>query len=123
MKRILFILIFALISISMQVGMAQQRPGPQPSPETGEKFKLGMAGYTFAKFDIDKTLETMQKMDLHYLCIKDFHLPLKSSDEQITAFQAKLKAKGVTGYAVGPLYMKSEAEIDRAFEYAKKVGG
>lgn len=122
MKRILFILIVALISVSTQVGMAQQRPGPQPAPEAGEKFKLGMAGYTFAKFDIDKTLETMQKMDLHYLCIKDFHLPLKSSDEQITAFQVKLKAKGVTGYAVGPLYMKSEAEIDRAFEYAKKVG-
>jgi inosose dehydratase len=122
MKRILFILIVVLISVSAQTGMAQQRPGPQPAPETGEKFKLGMAGYTFAKFDIDKTLENMQKMDVHYLCIKDFHLSLKSSDEQIAAFQAKLKAKGVIGYAVGPLYMKSEAEIDRAFEYAKKVG-
>ena len=28
----------------------------------------------------------------------------------------------MTGYAVGPIYMKSEAEIDRAFEYAKRVG-
>ena len=26
---------------------------------------------------------------------------------------------GVTGYAVGPIYMKSEAEIDRGFEYAE----
>jgi sugar phosphate isomerase/epimerase len=91
-------------------------------PETGEKFKLGMAGYTFLKFDLDKTLNAMQKLDVHYLCIKDFHLPLNSTDEQIAAFHAKLASKGVTGYAVGPLYMNNEAEVDRAFEYAKRVG-
>ena len=91
-------------------------------PETGEKFKLGMAGYTFANFDLDKTLDVMQKMDMHYLCIKDFHLPLNSTEQQIADFHAKLAAKGVTGYAVGPIYMKSEAEIDHAFAYAKRVG-
>ena len=91
-------------------------------PEAGEKFKLGMAGYTFANFDLDKTLDVMQKMDVHYLCIKDFHLPLNATDEQITAFHAKLASKGVTGYAVGPIYMRSEAEVDKAFAYAKRVG-
>jgi sugar phosphate isomerase/epimerase len=123
MKRVLIFLIAGLLAVNSQVSMSQQQgPGPRPAPETGEKFKIGMAGYTFLKFDIDKTLETMQRLDVHYLCIKDFHLPLASTDEQITAFLAKLKSKGVTGYAVGPIYMKSEAEIDRAFEYAKKVG-
>ena len=91
-------------------------------PETGEKFKLGMAGYTFVNFDLDKTLDVMQKMDMHYLCIKDFHLPLNSTEAQIAEFHAKLASKGVTGYAVGPIYMKSEAEVDRAFAYAKRVG-
>jgi len=91
-------------------------------PEIGEKFKLGMAGYTFAKFDVDKMLDVMQKMDIRYLTIKDFHLPLNSTDEQIAAFNAKLASKGVTGYAVGPIYMKSEKEIDNAFAYAKRVG-
>jgi sugar phosphate isomerase/epimerase len=91
-------------------------------PETGEKFKLGMAGYTFVKFDLDKTLDVMQKADVHYLCIKDFHLPMKSTDEEIAAFHAKLASKKVTGYAVGPIYMKSEAEVDNAFAYAKRVG-
>jgi sugar phosphate isomerase/epimerase len=81
-----------------------------------------MAGYTFVKFDLDKTLETLEKADVHYLCIKDFHLPLNSTGEQIAAFHAKLKSKKVTGYAVGPLYMKTEAEVDRAFDYAKRVG-
>jgi sugar phosphate isomerase/epimerase len=112
-----------LAIFTSRVALSQEtRPGPQPAPETGEKFKIGMAGYTFLKFDLDKTLETMQKVNVHYLCIKDFHLPLASTEEQIAAFHAKLKEKGVTGYAVGPIYMKSEAEIDKAFEYAKKVG-
>jgi inosose dehydratase len=127
MKRIIILVVVALMSISAQVTRAQQtqpqqRPGPQPSPENGEKFKLGIAGYTFQYFDIDKTLEVMKKMDVHYLTIKDFHLPLNSTVEQIAAFNAKLKANGVIGYAVGPIYMKSEADIDKAFEYAKKVG-
>src|SRR5690606_5766452 len=56
------------------------------------------------------------------LCIKDFHLPLNSTDEQIAAFHEKLKSKGVTGYAVGPIYMKTKGAVDTAFEYAKRVG-
>jgi inosose dehydratase len=122
MRKVLMILIVGLMAVNGVTLAQQQRPGQQPPPETGEKFKIGMAGYTFLKFDIDKALETLQKADVHYLCIKDFHLPMTSTDEQIAAFLAKLKAKGVTGYAVGPIYMKSEAEIDRAFAYAKRVG-
>ena len=96
--------------------------GDRLPPETGDLFKVGMAGYTFVNFDLDKTLETMQQIDVKYLCIKDFHLPFNSTDEQIVAFHAKLASKGVTGYAVGPIYMKTEAEVDRAFVYAKRVG-
>jgi sugar phosphate isomerase/epimerase len=120
MKLLSFALLFA---ISLFICNAQEtKPGPQPAPETGEKFKVGMAGYTFVKFDLDKTLETLKKTDVHYLCIKDFHLPLASTDEEIAAFHAKLKASDVTGYAVGPIYMKTEEEVDRAFAYAKRVG-
>jgi sugar phosphate isomerase/epimerase len=64
----------------------------------------------------------MNKMDMHYLCIKDFHLPLNSTKEQIADFHAKLAAKGVIGYAVGPIYMRNEKEVDNAFAYAKRVG-
>jgi inosose dehydratase len=101
---------------------AQSRPDPQPAIDNYEKFKLGFAGYTFVNFGIDTALATMQRVDVHYLCVKDFHLPLNSTAEQISAFHAKLKEKGVTAYAVGPIYMKTEAEVDRAFDYAKAVG-
>ena len=123
MRRILFIPFVTLLSVVTQVTIAQQQSrGPYPLPEAGEKFKIGMAGFTFLKFNIDTTLETMQRMDVHYLCIKDFHLPLTSTDGEIAAFKAKLKGSGVTGYGVGPIYVSNVNQVDSAFEYARKVG-
>jgi len=123
MKRVIILLVIGFLAVTTQMTTAQeQRPGQRMPPETGEKFKIGMAGYTFAKFDLDKALATLKRTDVHYLCIKDFHLPMTSTDEQIAEFHSKLKANGVTGYAVGPIYMKSEVDIDKAFAYAKKVG-
>lgn len=91
-------------------------------PKGGELFKIAMAGYSFRHFDIDETLKMMKRIDVRYLCIKDFHLSLDSTGEQIAAFHAKLASMNVTGYGVGPIYMKSEAEVDRGFAYAKRVG-
>ena len=87
-----------------------------------DTFRLGIAGYTFHKFKLDQTLEMMKRVDVHYLCIKDFHLPLKSTDEEIAAFHETCKRSGVTGYGVGPIYMGSEAAVNEAFAYAKRVG-
>ena len=122
MKKFFAFLFAACIAVSAVTAQQAERPGPQPPPDKKEKFIVGMAGYTFVKFDLDKTLETLQKVDVNYLCIKDFHLPFNSTDDQIAAFHAKCAAHGVTGYAVGPIYMKTEQEVDRAFEYAKRVG-
>lgn len=92
------------------------------APVREDAFHLGMAGYTFNKFDIDTTLAFMKRIDVHYLCIKDFHLSLDADAEQIAAFKAKLAAAGVVGYAVGPIYMKDVAAVDKAFAYAQRVG-
>ena len=86
------------------------------------KFKFGMAGFSCHRLSLDETLKLMQKLDLHYLCIKDFHLPIKSTQAEIDAFKQKCADFGVTGYGVGPIYMKTEAEADRAFAYARRVG-
>lgn len=122
MKSILYPLICFLLVTGSAIGQNPERPAPQAPPESQENFKLGIAGYTFVNFDLDKTLETLQRADIHYLCIKDFHLPLKSTVDEIAAFHAKLKDADVIGYAVGPLYMKTKADVDQAFEYAKRVG-
>ncbi len=96
---------------------------PAGATDSGKDgLRLGIAGYTFNKFKLDQALETLKKVDVHYLCIKDFHLPLKSTDEEIAAFHEKCKTFGVTGYGVGPIYMGTEEEVNTAFAYAKRVG-
>lgn len=92
------------------------------TPSDEAFFHLGMAGYTFNKFDLDTTLAFMRRIDVHYLCIKDFHLPLDADAETISNFKAKLAAANVVGYAVGPIYMKDVAMVDKAFSYAQRVG-
>lgn len=87
-----------------------------------DPFKLAIAGYSFLNFNVDESLKMMKRVDVHYLCIKDFHLPFKSTAEEIAAFHAKLKDNNVIGYAVGPIYTKNKEEIDNAFDYAKRVG-
>lgn len=95
---------------------------PVKTTKKEDSFKLAVAGYSFVNFGIDESLKMMQRMDVHYLCIKDFHLPLKSTDAEIKAFHDKLKTKNVTGYGVGPIYMKTQSEVDAAFDYARRVG-
>lgn len=122
MKKLVLLSTIILFTGLLSLLNGQERPAPQPAPETHESFKLGMAGYTFAKFDLQTALETMQWCDVHYLCIKDFHLPVESTAEEIAAFHKKCAEYGVKGYAVGPLYMRSKEDIDKDFEYAKRVG-
>ena len=96
---------------------------PELSKKEGvDTFKLGIAGYTFAKFKLDETLEMMKKVDTHYLCIKNFHLPEKCTVEEAAAFHKKCAEYGVTGYGCGPLYMDSKEAAKDAFEYVKRVG-
>ena len=85
-------------------------------------FKFGMAGFSCHRLTLDETLKLMKKLDLHYLCIKDFHLPIKSTQVEIDAFKQKCADFGVTGYGVGPIYMATNDECKRAFDYAKAIG-
>lgn len=93
-----------------------------PASRAQETFRVGVAGYSFNKFKLDQALEMLKKVDVHYLCIKDFHLPLKSTDEEIAAFHAKCRSFNVTGYGVGPIYMGTPQEVNDAFAYARRVG-
>jgi len=113
-KSIAGVVAGSVLSIPESFGKEKQK--------ADDPFKLGIAGYSFVHFKLDQALEMMRKVDVHYLCIKDFHLPFNSTAEEIKAFHEKLAQYNVTGYAVGPIYMKTREDIDKGFEYAKRVG-
>lgn len=85
-------------------------------------FPIGFAGYTFLKFDLDKSIEMMKRLNVNYLSVKDFHLPLNSTPDKIKDVLGKLSAANIQVYAVGVIYMKTKEAVDTAFDYAKRVG-
>jgi len=85
-------------------------------------FQLGLAGYTMRKKCIDEALEIMRSVDLHNLCVKHYQLKYTANDAEIAAFKAKCAAFGVTPYALGPLYTKSNEEVREYFEFARRFG-
>jgi inosose dehydratase len=87
-----------------------------------DTFSIGMAGYTFLRFNIEKTIEMMKRTGITSLSLKDFHMPLNSTQEQITSILDKFKSTGIDVYTVGVIYMKTIESVDQAFEYAKMAG-
>ncbi|MBN1816245.1 MAG: sugar phosphate isomerase/epimerase [Sedimentisphaerales bacterium] len=114
------------IAASGQIGNAQERRrSPVPARRGAGRsplFELGMASYTLRKFDLDQTLEMTKRVGLKNIALKDFHLPMNSTPEQIRTIAEKTKAAGLNLYGCGVVYMKDEAEVNRAFEYAKAGG-
>jgi inosose dehydratase len=98
---------------------AEQQAAKSPDKTT---FDLALASYTFRKFPLDKALAMTARVGLKHICLKDFHLPLNSTPEQIAGAAAKVKAAGIDLYACGGVSMHKKDDVVRAFQYAKAAG-
>jgi sugar phosphate isomerase/epimerase len=83
---------------------------------------VGIADYTFLNFDIPQSIKMMQRLDIHSMSLKNFHLPYDSTKEKINEVVNEYKTGGISIYGVGVIYMKNKSEVDQAFEYAKNAG-
>ncbi len=95
---------------------------PLSASSPADTFSIGMAGYTFKEFTVDQTIEMMTRIGVTNLSVKDFHMPLNSTQDQINSVLAKFNAAGIKVYTVGVIYMKSEEAVDQAFAYARMAG-
>ena len=97
--------------------------GYLPDSAEWNDFKIGIASYTFRKLTLDDTIKAMQRLNLKYISIKDFHLALTSTTAERQAAMQKLKAAGITALSCGNITMQNdEKDIRRAFDYAKDCG-
>lgn len=83
---------------------------------------LGLASYSFKNFPLTQAIQMTKRLDVKYISLKDSHLPLKSTKEAIAKAAEEIAQAGLALYAVGVIYMTTEAEVDQAFEYAKAAG-
>jgi inosose dehydratase len=92
------------------------------APAASVPYQLGMASYTLRAFPMEQAIEMTKRLGLTRIAFKDFHLKMDATPAQIADTVAKVKDAGLELYGGGVIYMKSEAQVDRAFEYAKAAG-
>ena len=84
--------------------------------------EFGLASYSTRLFSLDQTIEMTKRLGMKKLVLKEIHLPLNSSAETIKSSVEKIKNAGLDFYGAGVIYMKSQKEVDNAFEYARQCG-
>jgi sugar phosphate isomerase/epimerase len=118
---------FASVAFGTTRSLAAPPPEPHGSafgllPRSAISFHLGVASYTFRKFDLERTLAMTRRVGLDFICLKSFHLPLEAKPDEIAAVAAKVKSAGITLYGGGVIAMKSEQDVTHAVDYAMAAG-
>ncbi len=119
-KMMLWVAAFSMITV-MSCNCEKKTEQVQ-APKKEIKFQLGVASYSLRKFPVEKTLAFTKQLGIDKIAFKSFHLPLDASDAEIAETVQKCKDAGIDLYGGGVIYMKTEAEVDQAFEYARKAG-
>lgn len=119
-----FIKLTGVGAIASQLPLLAAAGSFSASPPAQELFRIGIAGYSFTDYkdDIGKTIEVLKAIRVNNTSLKDFQLPYNSSQAQIDKVLSQFKEAGITISALGVIYMRSEKEIDDAFEYTRKTG-
>jgi len=95
--------------------------GEGPDPFGG--FMVGVQSYTFRQFNLERALQAIQQLGLHFVEFFNAHVPLDSTDEQINAVRAMCFRYGITPIAFGVEgFSKDHAANRRKFEFARKLG-
>jgi sugar phosphate isomerase/epimerase len=91
-------------------------------PNAAEQLKFGMASYTLHKFNLDEVIAITQRLGLKHLALKDMHLPIDCPAEMLKTMAEKVRTAGIDLYGGGVIYMKTEEEVNKAFDYASNAG-
>jgi sugar phosphate isomerase/epimerase len=86
--------------------------------------RLGVASYSFRKFPRARAIEMTKQLGTPYLNVKDFHLALTSTPEEIAAARKEFADSGIILVGCGNISFEKDedADIRRKFEYAKAAG-
>lgn len=98
-------------------------PAPAADDDPYRGLKMGVASYSLRKFSLDDAIAMTRELGLKYICLKDVHLPLKSTTAQRQEARKKLDAAGLVLLGCGVVYIRNvDDEIKNVFEYARDAG-
>ena len=83
---------------------------------------IGVATYTLRNLPTDAAITILQRLAVKTCSLKDSHLPMKATPDELKTIVEKFKTAGITPLSVGNVGMKDEASMRAAFVYAKATG-
>ncbi|HZL35170.1 MAG TPA: sugar phosphate isomerase/epimerase [Tepidisphaeraceae bacterium] len=92
-----------------------------PGKDPWKGLKVGVASYSFRKLSLDRTIAGIKRVDLHYVSIKDFHLPMRSTTAQRKQVAGEFRDAGIMPISCGVITIKDEPSARQAFEYARDI--
>ena len=103
-----------LAPLARAAGVKESKPSP---------IRLGIASYTFRKFDSAHLIDFMHQLKTPYLNLKDVHLPMKPA-EDVKAKADAYRAAGFQLTAAGTITFAKpdEDDIRAKFDYVKAAG-
>src|SRR5579884_3219436 len=111
-------------------GLAALRPamgGAPPAAATSDRpgeVKLGVASYSFREFSRHAAIVLTKRLNTPYINIKEFHLPIDSTPDEIRRARAEFERAGLVIVGGGNVSFQKDDEDDirHKFEYAKLAG-
>ncbi len=97
--------------------------GEKPASDPLHSLKIGVASYSLRKMNVETAIKTIQRVGLKYVSLKDMHLPLKGTPEQLQHGVKLFTDAGLIVISCGVVSLRgNEAQIRSAFEYTKNAG-
>ncbi len=103
------------------VGAVAAAPAVSAQAAPPEDIKLGVASYSLRMFQRALAIRTINRLDVKYVNIKEFHLPYRSTPKELAAGVRDFERAGLTIVGGGTIYLQKDDDEDirTYFEYAK----
>ncbi|MFZ4627808.1 MAG: sugar phosphate isomerase/epimerase family protein [Blastocatellia bacterium] len=114
-----------LLSLAASLSPAPTESTPPQGVDPWRGLKIGVATYTLRTLPIEAAIAGVKRVGLQYVSIKNVrnHIDLTHTTEERKQRTQMFRDAGITPLSVGNVGMKTdEAEMRRAFEYAKEIG-
>ncbi len=85
--------------------------------------RVGACSYSLRAFALAEALQDIKRLGVHYVSLKDVHLPLSSTPDQRKQVKQQAEDLGLTITSCGVIYLKDdEASMHQAFDYVRDLG-
>lgn len=85
--------------------------------------RVGVASYSLRAFPAADMLQSIHRLGVRYLSLKEVHLPLSSTLEQRQQLRQQAEDLGLTITSCGVIYLKNDEEqMHQALDYVRDIG-